>query len=358
MPEIIIKKLEGQELINIKETLGDFLEGQRGKGGIFRNMSVGYVEHVILPEDHPVTFVAYEGNALVGSASVFTRNQQSPLGPLKSAFVTAVAVSPDKQGQGIGTRLMTAIADDIKANYDAGILFSDVTPLYEKVGFKVVPWFYTITEFGSIPQQGLEIKQGLDDDLLKIVDEAYHTSTRGIPVFPSRERASGVSFLEGLRKAVFKNFRPKESDFLPFNNNCFYSFSKDGEFLGYAYAVEMQRMNGDPIIDVREVAAIKPEEYLGIRDALMHHFNISTLGTYLPPEHDAYLAFHGQGVETTTIDVCGDKGPEPKLFKEYMMIFAASENAEALVKEAPRMGYFPLDEGYFFTPQQLLGKEK
>jgi len=354
MGEIVISKVQGEDLKAIQEELADFLEGQRGKEGVFKNMSKGYVKHVILSEDDSFTIIARDGDELVGSASVFKRNQESSQGVLTSGFVTAVAVKEGRQGQGIGKRIMQGVTDEIKANYDTGILFSDVTRLYEKFGFEVVPWFYTISGFSEPKNNEVKVKVGLSDDLVLKANEIYHESVKGVPVFPSRERISGLNFIAGLRKAVFKNFKPKESDFLPFNNNCFYGFFKEDRFLGYAYAVSMKRQNGYSIIDLREIAAENEEDYRQIRDALMRKFGITSIGSYLPPQHKAYKAFHEEGTKTETVEKCGEEGGEPKLFKEYMMILGCSEKGKKLVAEKPRMGYFALDEGYFFTPQQLL----
>ena len=83
-------------------------------------------------------FLAYEGEALVGHAVVTTRwLQPEGLPLLKTAYVDAVATLPQKQGRGIGSMVMGALAEEIGDAYEIGCLETERVSFYERVGWEV-----------------------------------------------------------------------------------------------------------------------------------------------------------------------------------------------------------------------------
>lgn len=88
-----------------------------------------------LPADGLHT-IAVEGGALVGHAVVTTRwLQPGSLDPLRTAYVDAVAVSPDRQGSGIGSAVMRHVAGAI-GDYQIACLETDRPGFYERLGWE------------------------------------------------------------------------------------------------------------------------------------------------------------------------------------------------------------------------------
>jgi len=264
MGDIIIKKVSGESLLSLKDVIGDFLEGQRGKGGVFKNMSAGYFEDLILTEDDAISFLAYEGDELVGNTSVFTRYHESSSGVLKSACVAAVAVKANMQGRGIGRKMMTAVNEFIqKEDYAIGILFTDDIGFFGRaLGWKIVPWQYEITKHDKVSSSKLSLKQGLSDGLIDEIKLIYESTTKGNAYFPRRSRKNGNWFLDHLRKVAFKKNNPDNPYYRPFDNDSFFTFYDGEKLIGYAYVADMKTAKGEEILDIREIGSLGEGDYV------------------------------------------------------------------------------------------------
>lgn len=105
--------------------------------------------------------VAFDGQRLVGHAVVTTRWLQPGIRPLlRTAYVDAVAVSPEQQGRGIGSAVMQHLATAVE-DHEIACLETDRQAFYERLGWE--EWRGPLggrTEDGIIPtpdQQGVMI---------------------------------------------------------------------------------------------------------------------------------------------------------------------------------------------------------
>lgn len=73
---------------------------------------------------------------IVGHASVVERELHVAGRPLRTGYVEAVAVRPGLQGRGLGSRLMTAIDDDIRGRFELGALGTGRQAFYERLGWR------------------------------------------------------------------------------------------------------------------------------------------------------------------------------------------------------------------------------
>ena len=81
--------------------------------------------------------LAHDGDDLVGHACWVTRwLQPAGLPELRTAYVEAVAVAPSHQGRGIGSAVMTRLADEIAA-YDLAALSPARETFYERLGWRL-----------------------------------------------------------------------------------------------------------------------------------------------------------------------------------------------------------------------------
>jgi aminoglycoside 2'-N-acetyltransferase I len=104
-----------------------------------------------LPEDG-LHVLAWRGEALIGHAVVTTRWLQAGGGPrLRTAYVDAVATSPDSQGQGVGSGVMEHLAS-LVTEWDIACLETERESFYARLGWEV--WRGPLagrTDVGLIP---------------------------------------------------------------------------------------------------------------------------------------------------------------------------------------------------------------
>lgn len=99
-----------------------------------------------------VHVVARVAGLLVGHACwVPRRLEPDGSGPLRAAWVEAVATRPSHQGQGVGRALMRRVADEIQ-DYDLGALTAAVVPFYERLGWEAWRGVATLRTDGGPPR--------------------------------------------------------------------------------------------------------------------------------------------------------------------------------------------------------------
>jgi len=54
---------------------------------------------------------------------------------LRTGYVEAVATAPDRQGRGLGSRILTEVAADIRARFELGALGTARHTFYERLGW-------------------------------------------------------------------------------------------------------------------------------------------------------------------------------------------------------------------------------
>lgn len=87
------------------------------------------------PESWHVLALADE--TLIGHALWYPRWLQVNGGPLlRTAYVEAVAVEPDRQGQGVGSALLTRLASEI-AGFELGALSTERHTFYARLGWEI-----------------------------------------------------------------------------------------------------------------------------------------------------------------------------------------------------------------------------
>jgi aminoglycoside 2'-N-acetyltransferase I len=84
-----------------------------------------------------IHFLGYEEDALVGHAVVTTRwLQPAGLPLLKTGYVDAVSTAPARQGRGIGSAVMRALAATIAEEYEVACLETDREGFYSRLGWE------------------------------------------------------------------------------------------------------------------------------------------------------------------------------------------------------------------------------
>jgi len=83
-------------------------------------------------------FVLSLDGEIVGHAAVVERTLEVNGRPMRTGYVEAVATAPDRQGQGLGTLLMTEVGDYIRPRYELGALGTGRHAFYERLGW--VTW--------------------------------------------------------------------------------------------------------------------------------------------------------------------------------------------------------------------------
>jgi aminoglycoside 2'-N-acetyltransferase I len=76
---------------------------------------------------------------IVAHASVVEREIHADGRPLRTGYVEAVATSPDRQGQGLGTIVMTEITAIVRDGFELGALGTGAQHFYERLGWRVWP---------------------------------------------------------------------------------------------------------------------------------------------------------------------------------------------------------------------------
>jgi aminoglycoside 2'-N-acetyltransferase I len=81
--------------------------------------------------------VVLEVNGIVlAHASVVPRELHLGGQPLRSGYVEAVAVAPERQRQGFGTLVMAEVADVVRNGYELGALATGTPEFYERLGWQ------------------------------------------------------------------------------------------------------------------------------------------------------------------------------------------------------------------------------
>ena len=80
--------------------------------------------------------VVLDGDAVVAHAAVVTRTLEVDGRPHRTGYVEGVATAPDRQGQGLGSRAMTALADVLRREHDLGALSTGEHRFYERLGWE------------------------------------------------------------------------------------------------------------------------------------------------------------------------------------------------------------------------------
>jgi aminoglycoside 2'-N-acetyltransferase I len=74
---------------------------------------------------------------IVGHASVVERELHVDARPIRTGYVEAVAIEPERQRQGLGSTLMAAVNDHVDAGFDLGALGTGKQPFYERLGWEI-----------------------------------------------------------------------------------------------------------------------------------------------------------------------------------------------------------------------------
>ena len=82
-------------------------------------------------------FLLEDDDGLVGHASVVERRLHVADRPIRTGYVEAVAIKPERQRRGLGTRLMEVVDQHIDAGFDLGALGTGDQPFYERLGWEI-----------------------------------------------------------------------------------------------------------------------------------------------------------------------------------------------------------------------------
>ena len=73
---------------------------------------------------------------MLAHASVVPRVLEVAGRPLRTGYVEAVATAPGRQGEGLGSAVMAAATDEIRAHYELGALGTGRHSFYERLGWE------------------------------------------------------------------------------------------------------------------------------------------------------------------------------------------------------------------------------
>jgi aminoglycoside 2'-N-acetyltransferase I len=80
-------------------------------------------------------FVVAEAGALLAHAAVVDRTLEWDGRRLRTGYVEAVATLPERQGQGLGSAVMRAVAGFLDERYELGALDTATPEFYERLGW-------------------------------------------------------------------------------------------------------------------------------------------------------------------------------------------------------------------------------
>ncbi|HET7725845.1 MAG TPA: GNAT family N-acetyltransferase [Candidatus Limnocylindrales bacterium] len=83
-----------------------------------------------------VHVVADDDGRVVAHAAVVERELHVAGRPLRTGYVEAVAVDPDRQRRGLGTRLMEAVGRIVRDGFELGALGTGEHGFYERLGWE------------------------------------------------------------------------------------------------------------------------------------------------------------------------------------------------------------------------------
>ena len=82
-------------------------------------------------------FLLEDDGGLVGHASVVERVLHVADRPIRTGYVEAVAIQPERQRRGLGTKLMEVVDRHIDDGFDLGALGTGDVPFYERLGWEI-----------------------------------------------------------------------------------------------------------------------------------------------------------------------------------------------------------------------------
>jgi aminoglycoside 2'-N-acetyltransferase I len=80
--------------------------------------------------------VALDGGAVVAHASVVPRRLELAGRPVHAGYVEAVATAAEQRGRGLGSLVMGAIGEEIRARYELGALATGAFGFYARLGWE------------------------------------------------------------------------------------------------------------------------------------------------------------------------------------------------------------------------------
>lgn len=81
-------------------------------------------------------FLVEDDGAIVGHASVVSRELSVTGRPVHTGYVEAVAIDPARHGQGLGSRLMGEVNAYVMAHFELGALGTERHTFYERLGWR------------------------------------------------------------------------------------------------------------------------------------------------------------------------------------------------------------------------------
>ena len=132
-PEIVIRRIGTAELTDSETAAIRSLVHDAFKGD-----GEGFTDEDWEHAKGGAHFIVEEAGSVIAHAAVVERELHIDGRPLRTGYVEAVATRRDRQRQGLGTRLMEAVHDHIRATYQLGALSAASPPFYARLGWE--PW--------------------------------------------------------------------------------------------------------------------------------------------------------------------------------------------------------------------------
>lgn len=81
--------------------------------------------------------VAEEDGAIVSHAAVVERILHLGDRPVRAGYVEGVATAPDRQGRGLGSRVMLEVAGIVRERFELGALSTELAGFYGRLGWEL-----------------------------------------------------------------------------------------------------------------------------------------------------------------------------------------------------------------------------
>ncbi|MBS4200547.1 GNAT family N-acetyltransferase [Bacillus sp. FJAT-49732] len=125
--------------------------------------------------DMNTTWIAKVNGNIAASVQIFPYNITFENSMLKVGGIGSVGTLPEYRGRGLTQTIMRRQTDWMKSNsYDLSLLFTDINPFYQKVGWGTVPVYSYSLGISNIPEfmpdSQYDIKQFAKTDLNQIKD--------------------------------------------------------------------------------------------------------------------------------------------------------------------------------------------
>ena len=278
MDEIAIRSIEPEELEAFLRAVERAFHGQYREDDLER-------ERMVAEPDR--SFVALDGDEIVGTAAACTTELTVPGGALPASGITAVGVLPSHRRRGINTHLIGTLLDQaVERDESLVYLWASESPIYGRFGFGLASW---CTEIDAAADRSAFVPEiGLTGRLRTVTRDRALGPMR--PVYDAvAETRPGMIALDDRWWTLLWHERKRDED-----EPRFFVLHEDdeGSIDGYAvYTVKHEWIHSVPTneLHVRDLIAMTPEATASLWRYLFDVDLVATVKAWDRPVDDELL---------------------------------------------------------------------